>query len=379
MTREIRPLHPYLAEIEDPRKLKGLRHSLVAILSLCVVALMCGAKNPRLVAVWWKNRKDLGPLLERLGFTKGYGASKSTLYRVLSKTVVKQLETKINKWIEANLADLPLPDGEELLEGVAIDGKELRGSRQQGASNTHLLGAISHRLGLVLAQLAVEDKTNEIGAMPEFLVGLILKGRVFTTDALLTQRKVAQTIVDNGGDYVFIVKDNHPTLREDLETLFAEPGAEPFIHDQVTTVNAGHGRIERRTLRTSLEMNDFLDWPGLQQVFRLDRKTTIKKTGVVREETVHGISSLSPDRADAVCLLTLTRQHWVIENRLHWVRDVTFGEDASQARMGNLPQVMAALRNCAINLLRLHNFSLIPDGFDYFAAYPFEALAAIGC
>ena len=114
MNRQVSPLYPYLAEIEDPRKPKGIRHALAAILSLCVVALMCGAKNPNRIANWWKNRTGLDSLLERLGFTQDYGPGKSTVYRVLSEAIVEQLQCKISEWVEANFAGILLPDDEEL-------------------------------------------------------------------------------------------------------------------------------------------------------------------------------------------------------------------------------------------------------------------------
>jgi predicted transposase YbfD/YdcC len=378
MNPKARPLIERLAEITDPRKAKGKRHPLGALLGLCVVAMMCGAKTPKAIAEWWRNRRELGPFLERLGFTRTYGPSKSTLYRVLSPTCVEELEVQLSRWAEENWGLVGRVDEAEL-EGVAMDGKTARGSRKRGAQKTHLLAAVSHRLGLVLFQMSIEDKTNEIGAMPEFLAGLILEGRVFTADALLTQREVAQTIVDGGGDYVMIVKENQPQLYADLVELFAEPGAEPFIADEVTTLNKGHGRIERRCLRTSLDLANVSDWPGLQQAFCLRRQTLILKTGQPRQQTVYGITSLSSQRAVAKQLLSLVRGHWTIENKAHWIRDVAFGEDASQVRNGNLPHVMAALRNCVITLFRLHAIQHISEGFDFFAAHPFDALAAIGC
>ena len=176
-----------------------------------------------------------------------------------------------------------------------------------------------------------------------------------------------------------IVKKNQPLLHEALEILFEQPGAEPFIHDQVATFDAAHGRLEHRALYTSLTLTDFVDWPGLQQAFRIDRYTTLQKSGKVRTQSAYGITSLSPDQAKAAALLTLVRQHWHIENRAHYVRDVTFGEDASQVRRKSLPQTMAALRNCAINLIRLSNFRFIPDAFDYFSFHYSDALDAIGC
>lgn len=378
MSITIRPLVEYLARVSDPRHAKGLRHPLAAILCLCCVALMSGAKNPKAMAHWWQNRQGLGSFLKRLGFSKSYGPSKSTLYRVLAKIPIVKLETVLNQWAEDNMAVMPLSDGQ--LEGVSVDGKTLRGSRKQRATPTHLLSVLSQRLGLTLRQLGVDDKTNEIGAMPELLTDFIIEGRVFTMDALLTQREIAQTIVQGNGDYIMIAKDNQPQLRDDIETLFADPDADHvFVEDHVTSVNKGHGRLEKRTLRTSPALNDYLDWPGVQQVFRLDRKTTLLKTAQVRTQTVYGLTSLSARSADANQLLTLIRGQWYIENKNHWVRDVTFGEDRSQVRKENLPQVMAALRNGVIGLLRLLDFRFIPDAFDYFAARSSDALTAIGC
>jgi predicted transposase YbfD/YdcC len=386
MTKTVRPLVEYLAEVGDPRKAQGLRHPLVAILCLCCVALMSGAKNPKAIANWWKNRKDMGPFLQRLGFTRSYGPSPATWYWVLSRVPIQVLEAKFQQWAEENLGHVPAASGE--LEGVAVDGKTLRGSRKQGAEATPMLSALSHRLGLTLGQLAVDDQTNEIGAAPDLLADLILEGRIFTMDAQLTQREIAPTSIDHQGDYVMIVKacpersrrDNQPTLRADIELLFADPDAATlFVEDRDVMTDKGHGRLEVRILQTSSVLNDYLNWPGVQQVFRLDRKRIILKTGEVQTETAYGITSLAAHRAGAAPLQGLVRGHWSIENRSHWVRDVTFGEDHSQVRNGHLPQVMAALRNCVIGLLRLRHFRWIPDAFDYFAAHPFKALATIGC
>lgn len=384
MPKTIRPLSEYFVEIVDPRLPKGLRHGLIAILCLCVVALMCGAKTPKAMANWLKNRPDPKPFLERLGFAKPYGPSKSTLYRVLALVTVEVFITQVNRWLDDNFAPTPSADPSDL-EGISVDGKTLRGSRKQGAHQTHLLSAFSHRLRRTYAQLGVDDKTNEIGVMPGLLADLVITGRVFTMDALLTQREIAQTIVKNQGDYVMIAKDNQPTLRTDIVTLFepevCTPGFSPPPKDLRTapTINKGHGRMEYRTLQASTALNEYLDWPGVQQVFRLDRKTIILKTGEVRQETVYGLTSLPSTRADAARLLQLTRAHWSIENCSHWVRDVTFGEDHSQVRKGTLPQVMAALRNCMIGLFHFLAFRFVPDGLDFFAARPTEALDVIGC
>ncbi len=244
------------------------------------------------------------------------------------------------------------------------------------------MSALSHRLGVTLTQRAVDDKTNEITAVLEVLQGLVLEGRVFTMDAILTQRKAAQTIVDGKGDYVMIVKGNQPQLLADIEAVFegAEPSSEPSSETTPTaqTLDIGHGRIERRSLTTSTELVGYSDWPALQQVFRLERTVIKKKTGEKSAETVYGVTSCLPIRADAARLLDYTRHHWHIENKSHWVRDVTFDEDRSQVRTGSIPQVMAALRNTTIGLLRQAGETNIAAACRRLAAQPWAALALIG-
>src|SRR2546423_708223 len=166
----------------------------------------------------------------------------------------------------------------------------------KGAPGVHLLSALSYHLGLTLAQQAVDDKTNEITQVETVLRQLVLKGRVITMDALLTQRHVAQTIVDAGGDYVMTVKENQPQLRADIELIFTLP---PVGDRQETarTVDIGHGRIEQRNITTSEALVGYSTWPGLAQVFELGRHVIIQKTGQERVEVVYGVTSLSSERA----------------------------------------------------------------------------------
>jgi predicted transposase YbfD/YdcC len=232
-------------------------------------------------------------------------------------------------------------------------------------------------VGGTLAQRAVDDKTNEITAGESLVCQLVLEGRIVTMDALLTQRHVAQTMVDKGGDYVMIVKDNQPQLRADIELVFALP---PMGDRQETarTVDIGHGRIEQRNLTTSEVLVGDSDWPGLAQVFELGRHVITQKTTEERVEVVYGVTSLSPERGTPERLLELVRGHWHIENKLHWVRDVTFDADRSQVRCGNIPQVMAALRNTTLGLWRWAGDANIAAACRRFAAQPELALTLIG-
>ena len=199
-----------------------------------------------------------------------------------------------------------------------------------------------------------------------------------TMDALLTQRQLAQQIVDAGGDYVMVVKENQPQLLDDIETVFALPPMPGERRTAAESLDLGHGRIEQRGLRTSNILAGYSDWPGLAQVFRLERQVILKKTGEVRVEVVAGVTSLPPERAEAARFLALVRGHWSIENRCHWVRDVTFDEDRSQVRCGNIPQVMAALRNTVVGLMRWAGYTNMAAACRRFAAQPTAALHLIG-
>jgi predicted transposase YbfD/YdcC len=179
----------------------------------------------------------------------------------------------------------------------------------------------------------------------------VLEGRMVTMDALLTQRHVAQTIVEKGGDSVMIVKETPPRLRADIALVFTLPPLGDR-QDTARTVDIGHGRIEQRNLTTSEALVGDSDWPGLAQGFDLGLHVLFQQTGEERMEVVYGVARLRSERAAPERLLALVRGQWQIENQLHWVRDVTFDADRSQVRCGNIPLVMAALRNITIGLLR---------------------------
>src|SRR5499427_5222359 len=373
MIPQARPLIEVLAEIPDFRKNHGKRHPLAAILALACSAMLCGYRSYTAIAEW--GRHYGAHLVQALGFTHRSPCA-ATLHTVLRRVDREAVEAKLGAWAEGLLGEAPQPEGGE--DAMAIDGKTLRGSQKQGAPGVHLLSAFAHRLGVTLAQQAVDEKTNEIPVAVEVLRHLVLEGRIVTMDALLTQRQIAQQIVDAGGDYVMVVKENQPQLLEDITTVFA---LAPMAGEQRTaaaTVDLGHGRIEQGGLQTSTILAGYSDWPGLAQVFRRERQVILKKTGEVREEVVAGVTSLVPERADAARLLALVRGQWQIENQSHWVRDVTFNEDRSQVRCGHIPQVMAALRNIVIGLMRWAGHTNIAAACRRFAAQPQAAIHLIG-
>src|ERR671939_265755 len=331
MSQPGRPLIDVLAEIPDPRQARGKRYPLVAVLALACAAMLCGYRSYSAIAEWGRNYG--AALLQAWGFPRATAPCAATLSLLFRRLDCARLEAALGQWAEAALAAAPpAPDAGE---GLSLDGKTLRGSRKQGAPGAHLLSALSQRLGLTLAQTAVDEKTNEISAVHTVLEHVLLAGRVVTMDALLTQRTVAQTIVDHGGDYVMVAKDNQPHLRQDIAGLLATPAhlAAPL----------------RRT-----------------------------KTGEIHTEVLEGLTSRAAAAADPQQLLGFLREYWHIENKSHWVRDVTFDEDRSQVRTGAIPQVMAALRNTTIGLLRCAGATNIAAACRYYAAQPWAALALLG-
>jgi predicted transposase YbfD/YdcC len=370
MTAQVPPLAEILAEIPDPRQSSGKRHPLGAMLTLACVAVLCGYRSIRAIAEWGPNYGE--DYQEQLGFNEHGYPAQATWYRVLRAVDVGVVEARVRQWAEAVMQAL---GGKQ--EGVSIDGKTLRMSQKMGASHSHLLSALAQGLGVVLGQLAVADHTNEIGVIEDFLLSLVLEGRVITADALLAQKEVAETIVEHSGQYVLPIKDNQPTTREAIEFWFAGPA--PYEHPNrvAQTVKKGHGRIARRRLETTTMLNDYLHWPGLAQAFKLTRTTIDPRTGEANTVIAYGITSLPPEQASPLALLTFVQQHWAIENKLHWVRDVTFDEDRSQLRVGTSHHLMALLRNLAISLLRISGWASIASALRFFAAQPHEALALL--
>ncbi len=251
---------------------------------------------------------------------------------------------------------------------IALDGKTVRGARTRDRVAPHLVAAFDHHSGAVLGQLAVAAKSNEIPAARTLLASFDLAGAVVTLDAMHTQIDTAQLIVDAGGDYVFTAKGNQPMLHAACKAL---PWRDVPAH-RVTT--KGHRRRVTRTIRV-VTAPEWIDFHGAVQVAQLRR--TVTKAGKKTVEVVYLITSADPRIATPSMLAAWMQGHWGIENRLHWVRDVTFDEDRSQVRTGNAPQVMATLRNVVISLLRLAGWTSIAHALRHHAADQRRPLALL--
>ena len=370
------PIVPPLAEVfammPDFRCARGKRHSLQALLLLACVAMLAGARGQSGIADWAKNYGE--PWRTRLGFTHAKGPSQSTIQRVFARIAVETLEAQLAQWMQQVIAALTTDARDDAtLDGVAMDGKTLRMSAHCGAVNAHLLSLFSHHRGVVLGEVAVADKTNEITASADALAMLFLTGIVITGDAMFTQQAIAETIVEAGNDYLLMVKENQPTLHEEIAILFADPDADCSSAAQ-TSVHSQ--RIEQHRLRASTELVGYTDWPGLAQTLCMERRVTDRRTGETHAAIAYAVTSLTAHQATPAQLLTLWREHWHIENGLHWVLDIAFREDESRA--GGGAQALAALRNLAIGLLRLAGATNSAAACRRYAAQPALALMAVG-
>ena len=367
------PVVSIFEHLTDWRKDRGKVYSLVSLLLVVLAALMCGKQKVKAMARWCAELSFLDR--GRLGLPFGRSPAATTLGTLLRKIDPEALEAAMQDWLAVVNAQLM---GAGLALRIAIDGKTLRGAAKRGGNPVHLLAAICHQLRIVLGQVAVDSKTNEITAILPLLRTLVLEGRLITMDALLTQRAVAQEIVDRQGDYLMVVKENQPQLFQDIALCFASEPLPDEVRGTAQTVSKGHGRLEIRTIVTSAALKGFIDWPGAEQVMQITRTVTKLKTGETTKEQVYAITSVPPERGNPRFLLAANREHWGIENGLHWVRDVTLGEDGCAVHKDHAPQVLAVLRNVLLTLLRLHGHKNIAAAIDRYSARPGKALRTMG-
>jgi predicted transposase YbfD/YdcC len=363
-----------LAHLTDPRAARGRRHAWLALLHLVVVGLLAGANTQRALARFAHNLPRTE--LRRLGFRRP--PSQPTLHRFFTRISLAEVEALVSAWT-APSEDAPAdPAQADWSAGIAIDGKVLRTARHLGAEPSYLLAARDSKQGTVLAQCAVPSSTNELGAFDRLLAQLKIAGRTVTIDAAFTQWTVATAIVQQGGAYLMVVKGNQPTLRRDIAEAMGHRGR---CTGHVESTRAGHGRIERRSLWVAPALavrQQVIGFPGAHQIMELQRQVIIKRTGQVREETVYGVTSLRANQADARTLLRLWQSHWGIENSVHWVRDVVFGEDQSLTRSGEAPQVLAAFRNLALSWIRRSFGSTISAAREYYVLHLPELFDQLG-
>lgn len=325
--------------VTDPRCRRGVRHQLVVVLGVAACAVLAGARSYVAIAEW---AHDLPvPVGVRLGIYRN-APSESAIRRVLQAIDPHLLDATVSGWLASRAG------GAQRWPAIAIDGKSARGARIGDGRAVHLLAALQHDAGVVLGQRVVDGKSNEITAFAPLLDGIDITGAVITADALHTQREHANYLIGRGAHYLLTVKGNQPKLHTQLKAL---PWRDIPALD--VTRDAGHGRLESRTVKITA-VSAGIAFPHARLAIQVTRRRRSLTGRRWRTETVHAITDLDQAQIRPDEIADILRGHWHIENRLHWVRDVTFDEDRSQIRTGHGPAVMATLRNLAISIHRRH-------------------------
>jgi predicted transposase YbfD/YdcC len=334
----------HFGSLEDPRDMRGKEHLLLDMITIALCAVISGAEGWEDMAEYGRAKQDWFSTF--LSLPNGIPCA-DTFARVFARLDPEQMQRCFISWVSAI---------SELLgaEVVAIDGKTLRHSDDKGNGKAaiHMVSAWASANRLVLGQRKVDDKSNEITAIPALLEVLAITGGIVTIDAMGCQREIATAIVAQGADYVLALKGNQGGLFEDVQWLFQQAQASGFkdvAHSFAQSIDKGHGRIEIRHCWTLSELDYLVQlplWSGLQTIVKVESERHCQ--GQITTEVRFFISSLA---SQATLLLNAVRTHWSIENSLHWVLDVSFHEDACRIRRDFAPQNLAMLRHLALNLL----------------------------
>ncbi|MDR2118476.1 MAG: ISAs1 family transposase [Tannerellaceae bacterium] len=329
----------YFSNLRDPRVERTREHDLEDILFIAIASVLCGAES-------WYDMEEFGKAKEEWLKTflrlPGGIPSHDTFNRVFSALEPGELEKSFIAWTQAVAG---LAEGEV----VAIDGKSMRGTRERGnKSIVHMVSAWAQENCLTLGQIKVDEKSNEITAIPRLLDLLVLKGCIVTIDAMGCQKDIAAKIVDKEADYILALKGNQGNLLEQVEDSFRF--LDPVLSDEQT--DSGHGRVETRRCQVINDLSlieQSARWKGLQCLVKVESVRYFKCSGKEETDTRLYITSLKPD---AKLINSAVRFHWSIENSLHWVLDVAFNEDNSRKRSGFAAQNYSILNRIALNLLK---------------------------
>jgi len=377
-------LYRAFEQVKDRRKGRGKRYPLALILTMILLGKMAGETTINGIVDWVNERKVL--LKQSLHWPKRFPVNSTYSYAlsqcdgqevaqaiaqvILKARAVEQCESEPSRLLAQQ-------QREETLLHTAMDGKVLRGTLGHADKKqppVHLLSLYECESGIVIAQQAVASKENEITAAGAFLHPLLVKGRIISADAMHTQRKWCAGVHAYQGYYLLVAKENQPGVRQDLLDFFADTTLDQGEWCYHKKVQKGHGRREIREIWTSTQMNEWFEreWSGIAQIFQIRR--SVKEKEKEREEIVYGLTNLPRQKASARRLLDLNQTHWSIENRLHYRRDVTLGEDACQVRISNAPQVLAALNGGILAFMDWLGVKNVASQMRHFDAQPQEAL-----
>jgi predicted transposase YbfD/YdcC len=336
----------HFRKLKDPRINRHKRHLLLDVIVIALCAVLCGAKDWQQIEAFGKQRLDW--LRGFLKLPNGI-PSHDTLERVFDRVDPRAFHRCFQGWVAAIAETLNI-------KHIAIDGKTLRGSGSKKLGTLHLVSAWATEHHLSLGQVATAEKSNEITAIPELLDLLELHGAIVTIDAMGCQKAIASKIIERGGSYVLIAKDNQPTLREEIERTIhstLETDLKEIQHDQHSTENHGHGRVERRHCTILIDPKGIAcqgDWEGLRVVGMYVRERQVG----TEKPTIETSYFIGNKVMSAKSYLKVLRNHWGIENNLHWQLDVSFEEDANRVTKRSGAENLALLRKLALMMLQRH-------------------------
>lgn len=373
---DVGSLYEHLEKLNDRRDPHGIRYPLALALVFIILAKLAGEQEPRGIAQWIELRKQL--LKEALHFDRDTVPHAITYSRILGRAVdLVELQQAVTLFL------LSAPNAGVSVE-INLDGKTLRGTIPAGQrQGLHLLAAYLPEEGIVLWQMEVGAKDNEIAAAPRLLKTIDLKGKIVTGDAMFAQRDISRQILEAGANYVWTVKANQGSLRSDIEALFEIEEGKTSLKvmgndfKRAETIDKEHGRLERRHITTSGMLAGEVDWPGLRQVFKIEREVEELTSGRKHSEISYGVTSLSGRQANADRVLEIVRKHWMIENGLHYRKDRSLREDYCRLRIGDGAQAMAIINNLVVGLVLREGFKYLPDARRKYNAQPLEGLKLI--
>lgn len=356
-----------LHALPDPRARRGVRHGLAVVVTAAICAVIAGYRSYTAIGEWVADLP--AETAAALGIDAGRRPSETMIRRLLQALDPDRLTAVIGAWIAAQT---PTPTGTRRV--LAMDGKTLRGSRRRDTTARHVLAACDQHTGIVLASTDVDEKTNEITRFQPLLDQIgDLRNTVVTADALHCQRDHVTYLAERGAHWILTVKANQPSLHAQLAALPWQA-----VPDAVRNTDRGHGRREIRTLKI-LTIHAGIGFPYARQALQIRRRRhRLDQPKRFTTETVYAITDLRVHEAKPAQLAAWIRGHWHIENKVHWVRDVTYDEDRSQIRTGTGPQVMAALRNAAIGALRATGVTNIAAANRYHARDSRRPLTVLG-
>jgi predicted transposase YbfD/YdcC len=377
-------LYKEFEKVRDGRKAKGRRYPLALLLTLIMMGKMAGETTINGIVDWIKERK--GELKKQLSWPKRFPTNATYSNALANCNDQEVVEVIRSVFTEARAVEkceeepsrlvAYKEEGENLIH-TALDGKVLRGTQkhtEEDQPKVHLLALYEPDTGIVIAQEDVKEKENEITGAKKLLDAKYVKGRITSADAMHTQKDWCAKIHALGGYYLLVAKDNQKNTRQDLVDFFSDKDLDNGEWEYYKKVQKGHGRLEVREIWVSTQMNGWFekDWAGIAQVFKIRR--WVKQKNEEREEIVYGFTNLKRRQANAESILDLNQKHWSIENRLHYRRDVTLGEDACQVRINGAPKVLAALNGGVLTFMDFLGVKNVASQMRHFCKYHEEMI-----